>query len=467
MKKSLLILLLLFLTGCQEQKAPLITTDKEEQINESIPVNEDLEGNNTSNIPSHIKAHFKQGNFFLSKGDYHNAIRKFLLTTKLKPDFIQAHYNLGVAYYDTKQTEQALEEWSKTITLDPEYSKAYLSMAYAYEQLDNNIQAVQYYDKYLQLKPDDPKVKMINQKINLLRGQVVGTGIVGRVLMAASINKETNLANKPKDIFTDNTRVIYTTAEIGEAPKNTNIRATWYYLGIKNEEIEVNTKEKIVTGPQNMVFEIHKPANKNWPTGRYEIRLYVNGKENLSMPFTILKGEDKQDAQGKTHDQIAFISLIPTLCTGYYVFNDIGLAITLGFSTIIYALLLSPDLDTKSNSYYRWGFLRIIWVPYRKFIAHRSKISHSFVLGPIFKIFYITIIAMIILSSASVLINNFDYTEVIKYLNKLIIIIRDEFPLYILVIFIGILWANAQHVIADYFFSFYKKYISRNRLLKL
>ena len=99
------------------------------------------------------------------------------------------------------------------------------------------------------------------------------------------------------DIFTNTKDIIYATAEIGDAPKNTNIKASWFYLGIKGEEIPVNSQEKIITGPQNMIFAIRKPSKGPWPTGRYEMRLFVNGKENLSVPFTILKDDTKPDAK--------------------------------------------------------------------------------------------------------------------------------------------------------------------------
>ncbi|MEW5818870.1 MAG: tetratricopeptide repeat protein [Cyanobacteriota bacterium] len=300
MKKIIFyILIILVITGCAKSEQVQQTNEMLDanSINSSIDIASEKPEN--AKMPEHIRAHFKQGNFFLSKADYLNAIRKYNLVIKLKPDFAQAHYNLGVAYFETKSVEQAIEEWNRTIKLDPEYAKAYLSLAYAYEKLSNNAQAVEYYDKYLQLNPEDPKAKKINDRINLLRGQVVGEGIVGKILVVETIDPETKAPGKSKDIFTDNASIIYATAEIGDAPKNTSIKVAWYYLGIKNEEILVNSKEKIITGPQNMVFEISKPKEKPWPTGRYEIRLYVNGKENVSIPYTVLKGEQDINAKGQ------------------------------------------------------------------------------------------------------------------------------------------------------------------------
>lgn len=285
-KNFLLISILLITTGCNNNQS----FNTPERIDLStIETNNQSSQKNNDDIPEHIKAHFKQGNYFLAKSDYTNAIRKFQLAIKLKPKFTQAHYNLGVCYFDTNRTEEAIKEWKTVLKQDSDYYKAYLSLGYAYEKLRNKTQAVEFYDKYLQLKPDDPNAKKINEKINLLRGQVTGTGIIGKVVMAEKVNPETFQAEGIKDIFDNKTPLIFTTAEIGDAPQNTSIKATWYYLGLKDQELEVNSDEKIVTGPNNLVFTIQRPKKELWPTGRYEVRIFVNGKENLSIPFTILK----------------------------------------------------------------------------------------------------------------------------------------------------------------------------------
>jgi tetratricopeptide (TPR) repeat protein len=292
MKKFVILFLILLIGGCSPQNTRDISNLPAEEID--IPQDEATKG-----IPEHIVSHFKSGNYFLTRADYPNAIRKFKLAVKLKPDFIQAHYNLGVAYIESNQPGLAIDEWQTTIDLDPDYAKVYLSLGYAYERLSDNDKSVEYYEKYLQLNPDDPNAKAISEKINNLRGHLIGHGIVGRITMTDKVNTTTYDPELSKNIFTANIPVIYTTAEIGDAPVNTRIKAVWYYLGLKGEEIPVNTKEKVVSGPQKMVFAVKKPADKPWPTGRYALRLYVNGKENLSVPYTILKGDQKANAEGQ------------------------------------------------------------------------------------------------------------------------------------------------------------------------
>jgi uncharacterized metal-binding protein len=50
---------------------------------------------------------------------------------------------------------------------------------------------------------------------------------------------------------------------------------------------------------------------------------------------------------------------------------------------------LSPDLDIKSRPFLRWSILRFIWIPYQRLIPHRSPLSHTPVLGSVFRLAYL------------------------------------------------------------------------------
>jgi len=52
-------------------------------------------------------------------------------------------------------------------------------------------------------------------------------------------------------------------------------------------------------------------------------------------------------------------------------------------------MYLSPDLDTASKPFKRWGVLKIVWVPYQKNIPHRSPLSHAPLLGSAIRLAYL------------------------------------------------------------------------------
>lgn len=59
----------------------------------------------------------------------------------------------------------------------------------------------------------------------------------------------------------------------------------------------------------------------------------------------------------------------------------------LGF--MIGTFYLGPDLDLRSNLYYRWGALRFIWHPYHNLLSHRSPWSHFPLLSDIVRYIWV------------------------------------------------------------------------------
>lgn len=68
--------------------------------------------------------------------------------------------------------------------------------------------------------------------------------------------------------------------------------------------------------------------------------------------------------------------------------------ITASLSFLLGGLWLSPDLDTPSNPSRRWGPLRLLWLPYRRCLSHRSLLSHSPVLGTAGRLLYLLVVLL-------------------------------------------------------------------------
>lgn len=87
---------------------------------------------------------------------------------------------------------------------------------------------------------------------------------------------------------------------------------------------------------------------------------------------------------GKTHIKINWVVLVliniliitfgqDTHIKQFFLFN---------VCFILTSYFISPDLDTNSSVYRRWGIFRIFWYSYRKLMKHRG-VSHSIIWGPI------------------------------------------------------------------------------------
>jgi uncharacterized metal-binding protein len=93
---------------------------------------------------------------------------------------------------------------------------------------------------------------------------------------------------------------------------------------------------------------------------------------------------------GKTHDRLTVLGMIPT----FFLSNN-GLSLPL--ETTLFLLTgfwiggfyLSPDLDTPSRPYFRWGPFRFIWIPYQWMVKHRSNLSHGVITGTLVRLLYL------------------------------------------------------------------------------
>ena len=102
-------------------------------------------------------------------------------------------------------------------------------------------------------------------------------------------------------------------------------------------------------------------------------------------------------ASGRQHDRATWALGLPFAMLWWPWLGPSG-AISGGMGFLIGGLLLSPDLDTRSNATRRWGVLKLLWWPYRRTLSHRSLFSHSPLLGSSLRLAYLA--GMVLLVSA-------------------------------------------------------------------
>lgn len=100
-------------------------------------------------------------------------------------------------------------------------------------------------------------------------------------------------------------------------------------------------------------------------------------------------------ASGRSHDRATWLLSLPFGLLWWPWHGLAGVSVA-GLSFLLGGLLLSPDLDTRSNPTRRWGPLRLLWWPYRRLLRHRSLLSHSPLLGTSGRLAYLA--ALLLLS---------------------------------------------------------------------
>jgi len=167
---------------------------------------------------------------------------------------------------------------------------------------------------------------------------------------------------------------------------------------------------------------------------------------------------------GKVHDKISF-TLLPIIAGGSYLLTgDIKQTGIVSASYLFSALMFSGDLDIKSKQSNRWGILSFIWIPYRKIFSHRSKFTHSAIIGTIVRVLYLATIIFGFLILGNFISNFFFQKEIV---NIETIIQHSKTTLieniYVaLLIFVGLTIGALSHTITDVIYSNCKK-LFRNK----
>lgn len=114
------------------------------------------------------------------------------------------------------------------------------------------------------------------------------TASLSEVTMAKKVDSKSNLPSEKGDVFTPDSAVIYCTAKLSNAPSDTKIKAEWLATDVTGVEKDyvIDTIEVKAEGNQPLSFSLEKPS-KGWPTGKYAVRLYVDGKPVQTVAFSV------------------------------------------------------------------------------------------------------------------------------------------------------------------------------------
>src|SRR5262249_45843333 len=112
----------------------------------------------------------------------------------------------------------------------------------------------------------------------------------------------------------------------------------------------------------------------------------------------------------RTHDAITY-SLTPlTFLMAEMIWENHVISVLATAAMLFEGLMFGPDLDLNSNTYKRWGRLKIFYKHYQVILPHRSKYSHGPVIGTIIRIAYFLV--MFSLLGATILYIRHRYVHV-------------------------------------------------------
>jgi len=117
----------------------------------------------------------------------------------------------------------------------------------------------------------------------------VTTASLSEATMCQSVDNDDMRPIDATDIFTTDTPEIFCSVKLSSAPPDTEVKAEWIYVQGELEDTGnylIDDYSVTAEGTLYLGFSLTKPE-AGWPKGEYKVILYVDGKEKLSVPFTV------------------------------------------------------------------------------------------------------------------------------------------------------------------------------------
>lgn len=169
---------------------------------------------------------------------------------------------------------------------------------------------------------------------------------------------------------------------------------------------------------------------------------------------------------GKTHDFVTFLLSPPTFLATWAATGSARLAAVVTCATLFAGLMFGPDLDIQSKQYARWGAFRFLWLPYKVFFKHRSRLTHGIIFGTLIRVLYFTTALALISALTVYLYAQFVTGEAAPSVAELLAAWREIEPRLadygvnrktMLATFAGLWWGAAIHTFADVLWSILRK----------
>jgi uncharacterized metal-binding protein len=165
---------------------------------------------------------------------------------------------------------------------------------------------------------------------------------------------------------------------------------------------------------------------------------------------------------GRTHDLITFLLAAPTAAAAYYFTRDWTITLITTATMIFGGLMFGPDLDIQSRQYARWGPLRFLWWPYKVMLPHRSRLSHSILIGTLIRVIYFLAVITILVAAALYARDLYFYQtrpglgEVTGAFARVWEVFAPIRRSYLLAAFAGVWLGATSHTVSDVLGSFFK-----------
>jgi hypothetical protein len=95
---------------------------------------------------------------------------------------------------------------------------------------------------------------------------------------------------EPTTTFPTDQAVIHLVVTLKNVPSDTTVKAVWTAVDVGDAaaaNTEIDQLEKTINDSGNIDFTLSLPSTGVWPVGKYKVELYLDGKLDKTLDFTV------------------------------------------------------------------------------------------------------------------------------------------------------------------------------------
>jgi len=191
------------------------------------------------------------------------------------------------------------------------------------------------------------------------------TAQLSEATMASSIDEITGQPIGTTDTFTADVPEIFASVKLSNAPDDTEVSSEWIYVSGEMEGIEnysIMTLSDNFSGTQYIYFSISEMEG-GWPGGNYDVVLFIDGEEQLTIPFTVVAPAIPPKPEGLLTSDVEYQELWETFAGWGLDFNSLFMGYSQQAIAADATVMWLGDVDNDANGVY---FKRVgnDWEPY-------------------------------------------------------------------------------------------------------
>jgi len=133
----------------------------------------------------------------------------------------------------------------------------------------------------------DKKPYSVQTDVDIEQGRVLAS--IKSIVLTSAVDLQGKPTRNTSSVFSTEDPDIFASVVFSGMPVKSEFEGRWIYVDAART---IKTYQKSILGDGTFAFSINAKADswipvKKWPTGKYELQVYLNGEQIKTIPFTV------------------------------------------------------------------------------------------------------------------------------------------------------------------------------------